>query len=238
MKEKLSAVVGIFLDEIQGGQAEYARCYRMAIRGFKELDLDITAVPKTVMLEVSCDKTADLPDDFIKDTNLGVLNEKGEIASLTRNDNLITDLDDCAIVQYQESDFLNFENDDTFDTFIYQQSYGKGSYNTIGEFKIDTGASQIVLDPDFKYTQILLEYVAREQFEGEYLIDVRLVDALVAYIRWRYNIGKKGVGFGTAQAMMQEYLREKSNARYRIKVPTISDMNQNSRIHTKMSLKS
>jgi hypothetical protein len=238
MREKLSQVVGIFLDEIQGGQAEYARCYRMAIRGWKELELDITGVPKTVLLTVSCDKTVDLPDNFIKETNVGVLNEKNEIASLTRNDNLISDLDDCATVQYDNTDFLNFEDDERFDQYIYQQSYGRGSYNTIGEFKIDMGANRIILNPDFKYSEITVEYLGREEFEGEYTIDTRLVDALVAYIRWRYNIGKKGVSFGIAQAMMQEYIREKNNAKFRIKRPTIPDMNQSSRIHTKMSLKS
>jgi len=238
MRDKLSAVVGIFLDEIQGGQAEYARCYRMAIRGWKELELDITGVPLTVFLPVASDNTADLPDNFIKETNVGVLNGKGEIASLTRNNNLISNLDGCATVQH-DTDILAFDNDEKFDNYIYQQaSYGLGSYNHIGEFKVDMSANLIILNPDFNCGEIVLEYLGREEFEGEYTIDTRLVDALAAYIRWRYNIGKKGVGFGTAQAMMQEYIREKNNAKFRIKRPTIADMNQSARIHTKIGLKS
>jgi hypothetical protein len=210
----------------------------MAIRGWKELELDITGVPKTALLTVSCDKTVDLPDNFIKETNVGVLNEKNEIASLTRNDNLISDLDDCATVQYDNTDYLNFEDDERFDQYIYQQSYGRGSYNTIGEFKIDMGANRIILNPDFKYSEVIVEYLGREEFEGEYTIDTRLVDALVAYIAWKYNKGKKGVSVGVADALMRDYIREKSNAKFRIKRPTIPDMNQSSRIHTKMSLKS
>src|SRR5690606_38149757 len=88
MNIKLSEIVGMALDQFNLGKQEYARFYRFAIRGLRNLNWDVTGTAKEVPIPVSCDLTAPLPDDFLKEIKVGVAGPDGQISALTRNNNL------------------------------------------------------------------------------------------------------------------------------------------------------
>ena len=82
---KLSEILGQFLDEQNYGQAEYAKAYRIAIRCLRtELELDIIGKKCETTLVIGEDKTAPLPDNFIKEIFIDI------------EDDLSSELDDCS----------------------------------------------------------------------------------------------------------------------------------------------
>lgn len=232
--------VSEFLDEINGGPAEFARAYRMAVIGSKELRWDITGHIKTASLCVECDLTVKLPEDLIKVIKVGVANHNGEIATLTKNNDLSFDTGLCGKVMTEdilEYDVRNNWNDGGFNSYI-NQSLGRGSYNTIGEYRLSTEEGKIVLSPEFCYSEIVIEYLGSSDEDGELYINEVAAPALVAYIRWKWHVAKKGATSFDKQYYQNEYHREKQNAQMRINGPSLSDMQQNARQHTKMGIKS
>ena len=232
---KLSQAVAYALDDMNAGDAEYARAYRFAIRALDELRLDITGQQGTATLCVNSDLTVDLPDDFIRETKVGVYGINGNIIGLTRSDNLnreetATDIEEGSNTPY-------FDTDDNFGDFV-NQSLGKGSYSDIGFFSIDYGERKIYLNTEFTYSEVVLQYLKKEQIEGEYCVDERLLESVAAYILYRYYKAKKGASIGERREFERLWHKEKRNAKFRIKKPMIQDMNRNARESVKGGLKS
>lgn len=230
-KTAVSEVVGIFLDEYNGGEADYAKAYRIAIRGVKELELDITAIPKRVKLclTTGCN-VYKLPEEFIRETNVGVYTTQGDLACLTRNRRL---LPQQYTAYYDSNSYAPIVQGDLNDDPIPKDFIG--SYNNIGEYNIE--GCNIIFSKDIGYSEIILEYLAWTDPEGEYYIDSRLTEALVAYIAYKWHRMKKGASAFDKQYYERQYHKEKDNAKYRIKMPTIADLNLSSRKNNFYGLK-
>lgn len=240
MATKIKNVVGQFLDEINGGRSEYARAYRIALLGKKELDWDLTGTVKPFSLSVNGDLTSSLPDDCIKVLSVGVSGHGGT-ALLTRNDSLSFDTGICTEEDIDQSTLPEYENGffgygDTIFGERYQRSYGLGSYNSIGQYRVQ--GNRIILNPEFGYANITGTYLASSDVDGDICIHDMASNALLAWIRWRWHIAKKGSSAFDKQYYEKEYFREKGNAKMRIKSPSKSDMNRLSRESTKMSIRS
>lgn len=232
---KLSQAVSYALDDLQAGDAEYARAYRFAIRALDELRLDITGQLGVAKLCVNSDLTVDLPEDFIRETKVGVYGINGNIIGLTRSDNLNRE-EDC--FEYEEGTNPSyFDTDENFGNFV-NQSLGKGSYSNIGFFRIDYNERKIYLNAEFTYSEVVIEYLKREEIDGEYCVDERLLESVAAYILYRWYKAKKNTSIGERREFERLWHKEKRNAKYRIKKPLIQDMNQSARESVKGGLKS
>lgn len=236
-KVKISEAVSIFLDEINGGDAEYRKAYAMGIRGWRELNWGVTGVVKTATICIDSDLTGKLPEDFIKEEKVGVLNINGGISALTRNNNLTNELSCGNDEDYNNEGIVGFTRE-TIDGYPLRELYGIGSNNNIGEFRIEKESGRILLGMNSCHREIVIEYLGSEEIDGEYCINELAVEALVAYIRYRWHIAKKGATAFDKQFFKQEWIAERDKARYRIKAPMLQDLNQSSRKSTKMGLRS
>lgn len=235
MTVKVEEVVAQFLDESNLGQAEYAKAYRIAIRGLRDLSWDITGQVRTEPLVFDADRTALIPLDCVKILEFGVANGNGDIASFD-----------------EVQDFNSYPYDNNFDTiFDYHnnipfgnyfnpenRSYGLGSHNCIGQYRVDKKQNKIFIAPNTASGTFLIKYTSNQKENCDYEIDIMASEALLAYIRWKFNMTGVRNTLQVQAVNRAEYYREKSNAKMRLKKPTLSAMNKSSRESTKMSIRS
>ena len=149
---------------------------------------------------------------------------KDKIAKLP--DNFIREVD----VDYSRCLEDGFENiDDThLDSFItdFRPPY-----------TIDRKKGIITFQPDYEYDEVEFEYLGREELCGDTEIDDRLTDVIVTYLKWQWEIGRKGNSAGTIDYYKREFYRAKDNAKFRIGRPTNQQLIRNSRVHTYYGLK-
>lgn len=211
----------MFLDSVDGGDAEYAKAYRMATRGLRAINWDVSGESVEVDLTVECDCTVCLPDDFINLVRIGVVNARGEVAELTENPQLTLD------TGYRQG--REYEFDEPFEyrpTGGTMRSYGKGSLPNIGEFTVDKGANLIILNPDFFYETVRVKYLKRRKSGEDYLVDELVQEALIAWLRWQWFISKKGVSTYEKETYRRDWFNEKRLSRARINNVTKQTLNQ------------
>jgi hypothetical protein len=226
-------IVFMYMDEALQTTAAYRRLYGIAQRGAVDLMLDVTANVKSCELCVMGNKTAELPDDYIKWSKIGVLNPYGEIATLKRNEQLtlINDgrtsrlSDNESVVgtdlfRINEGYYLNFSG--------YGYGYGcadifgisGNDLSQLGEFKVDETCGLIVLNATFPYPNVILEYIASPSEEDGFMIPLEAQEALIAWISWKdinQLAASRKVSIYDKQARRREYYTQKNNARWRIK---------------------
>jgi len=150
---------------------------------------------------------------------------KDKIASLP--DNFIREIE----VDYSKCMDDSFSNMDeaTFENYIKDFS---------PVYTVDVKKGIIVFKPDYPYDEIEFEYLGREELCGDTEIDDRLSDVIVSYIKWQWEIGRKGNSANQIEYYKREFYRYKDNAKFRIHRPTNQQLIRNSRIHTYYGIKS
>lgn len=230
-RKTLKEVVYLYMDEAEYTSAKYRRLYSIAYRGVLDLAQDVTGTTKSCPLCVLGNKTAELPEDYIQWSKVGVLNVNGEVATLYENNDLTTMnstratrlLDNAGVVGM--GDIQNRE-------LFYGNFYGYGyegvslygiSGNEIsqyGEFKVDTENGIIVLDPTFNLQDIILEYLSVPGEDCEITIPIQAMEALIAWISWKdinQLAASRKVSIYDKNERKRAYYREKDLARNRIK---------------------
>lgn len=229
----LSTIVGEFLDLIQGGQAEYARAYRIAMRGLRELEWDVTGENYEDEFAVEYDKTVCLPDDFINLVRIGIINGKGELDPLIENKSL-------SVFEgrdgYSKSGSMNISSH-LSKTVLYSGSLGVGSYPGPGSYRLDRDQKIIILNPDFCHDRVVIMYLRRKKCDGDYVLNELSVTALVSFLDWQWHMNKSGVPSYDKLEKKREWLRQKKLAKSRIKNTTRQVMSQISRQATRQGLK-
>ncbi len=82
----LDSVINDYIDESEQSVHKYAKLYNIAVRGMEKLGLDFFYKIRTVKVPVdTTNYTAQLPNDYISYTKIGVLNSVGEIIPLKFN---------------------------------------------------------------------------------------------------------------------------------------------------------
>lgn len=237
MKVKLSSIVSQYLDLYNLGKAEYARAYRIAVRGWRELNWDIVGAIKKVTLSIPANKVVPLPDDFISEVDLGETNFNGGIRSFTRTTNFngknylfpdVTNVRDGLTPDYLVTDYT-----------IGDYSLGAGSYNNVGYYYIDKNKHQIILDPESVGSEIVLKYLS---YSGKDCDDHELnelaTEALISFLDWQLSKVDKRISLAEKRDKERAWYNEKSKAKLRIKRLTVADLNQSARESVKMGLKS
>lgn len=219
----LDEVVKEYISQAEQTTAHYRRLWNLAFRGLEDMSINIFQQPKSVRLSVLPNKTVALPSDYIAYTKIGVFNEKGEVATLSRNDNMSgynaeesTRTEDIVDVSADLSNirdfvYLNYDNNGG----LYNLQ-GIGSFLVgAGEFKTDETLGLILLEPSFSYDYIVLEYLASPREDTEYKVPIQLKEALIAWIGYA-DIEYKVMGRKfqeTSKAMRwKQYVRQKKKA--------------------------
>jgi len=247
MQTSIKKIVAQFLNSADRSTHDFARLYNIGVRGLEnEFSLDVTGTFKTVLLDVEPNKTVILPCGYINYSKIGIVNQAGEFVTLKRNDQLS---------QYHATAFTNTSRNAGvpsinsfgapqglnllgYNNTYYFNFYNSGtSYNlygldsgtaTIGTYKIDVNDGVILLNPEFIYPQILLEYLSDgyDEDEDDYTIDSRAAEALLSWIRWQNAIDQPKK-FPASVVMMHQknYFNEKRKAKVRLNGIHLSELN-------------
>ena len=255
MTRGLRQIIAQFLDSADQSSHQFRRLYNIGVRGCREFNLDITGQFKTVLLPVNPNKTVTLPQDYLTYSKMGIVNERGEIITFTKNEQLS---------QYHAIYTQQVERNEgvpeltTIGNYVAPLPYpylysnywnGGTSYNLFGlnsgtanitEFDIDEGAGVILLNQHTRYEEMLLEYLSDgyDELADDYEIDVRAEEAFICYLRWKQatDLIKK---FSASQVReyKNEYYRERKLAKMRINKALVSEFTHKKRSLTKLVAK-
>lgn len=237
--ETLRAVVAYFSDQYDKSEGDQDKYWILAFRGLENMHYNISAEPKTVRIPVQGNQTFLFPADYVAWVKIGLLDNAGKISTLKVNTSLTTfrdtnpnrlsllspDINDAVSWAGNPSaPYLNYFNNGQFQTF-----YGVGQAGLIqyGEVRIDEKNNIGILPPTFQYSHIMFEYISSPERDTDYLVDVRLREALISFIAWKCKLDSRE-NFYAAQIearrmikplkmqVFQEVIRE--NERFTLKV--------------------
>lgn len=225
----LDSCITDYLTESEQSNHRYFKMFHLAFRGMEILGIDFFYQIKSVKLPVLATKTVSLPPDYLSYQKVGVLNAVGEVIPLKFNSKLTTyadllpgrltkTVDDTLFDLYIASTpvFYNYWNGD-----VYVNLYGCPSGAPfVGGFKIDDSNGVILLDENFGYEYIILEYISSPQEGQEYYVPIQFREALIAWIAWKdiANLPTTRRGnLGDKRDRRHEFFNERrlANARYR-----------------------
>lgn len=206
--EPLMSVISMFCDQYDRGVGDIDKYWILGFRGLENLHYNTTVEPKTVRLPVEANQTVNFPPDYVSWVKIGILNNNGEVSTLKVNNSLTTfrdnnpnrlenltpDINDGWIGNIDAPYFNYFNND----LGVYQTFFGLGQAGviTFGECRIDEKNNIIILEPNFKYQAIILEYISCPQKDEDYLVDVRLREALITFIAWKMKLDTRESFYG------------------------------------------
>lgn len=187
---------------------DFDKCWILGFRGLKSLNQSFAAEPKTVRLPVNGNLTVTLPADYVSWSKIGVLNNLGEVCSLKvnrgltlfrdNNPNRIADIapniSDGFYGIYGIPLYFNYYNNGT-----YCNLFGVGGgLITYGECRVDETNGVIVLNPQFRYDNIILEYISNPQQDNDYMVEGCLQEAIIAFIEWKMKLGTEQAFYARA----------------------------------------
>ena len=226
----LYSIVNDYLNEADSGIYNYSKCYHLAYRAMETLGLDFFYNIRTVKLPVLANKTVAIPTDCIKYTKIGVLNGKGEIVTLKHNDKLTTFADLSPNRQSQSEDNTIFTNiyspaSPVFFNYWYDGAFTNifgipsGGVN-IGSFKVDEANGVILLNEDYTFDYVMVEYIASPSQDGnEHQVPLHFREAIVAYLWWKdkKSINVKRGNVGIQRDLEHTFYNERrlANSRFR-----------------------
>lgn len=217
----LKTIVSYTLDEMDKSMGDFDKAWIFSFRALVDLGYNISFEPKTIRIPVNPNKTVTLPPDYLGWTKVGVLNSNGEVSTLKVNNALTTYKDNNPNrISELTSDIQNtvpmilgfpfFFN--YFDNGLYYNLYGVGGgLIQYGECRIDERNAVIILNTDFRFDSVILEYLSSPQKDGDYQIETTLQEAVIAFIKWKFK-----------QATDQEYYARCIEARRRLNNKKVS----------------
>lgn len=190
----IDTVINGYLNRSEQSIHKFAKCWHIAFDGMDQMGLDFFYQIKSVKIPVLSNLTAPIPDDFLMESKIGVLNNRGELIPMAYNNKLTTyaDLNPNRIAKTQDNTLFNFYQ---FNAPIWYNYWENGSMTTlyglpsgspfIGSYKMDKVNGVILLSENFPYPYIMLEYVASPQQGGVYYIPIQFKEALMWFIAWQ-----------------------------------------------------
>jgi hypothetical protein len=191
----LDSVINDYIDESEQGIHKYAKLFNIAYRGMERLGLDFFYKIKSVKLPVDqTNYTVNLPNDYLGYTKIGVLNGNGEMIPL-KYDNKLTFFgdqlpnrqaltDDDTIVSWYQQNLPVFYN--YWDGYGFTNIYGAPSGSPfVGAFSIDDSNGVVLLNQQFYYDYLMIEYLAAPNPDQAYMIPIQFREALMAWLAWR-----------------------------------------------------
>lgn len=196
--EPLKTVVAYALDQYDKSMGEFDKAWLLGFRAINDIERNFAAEPKSVRLPVGGNKTVTLPNDYVSYSKIGIVNDKGEVVCLKTNNalsifrdnnpdritDLYADINDLNVTLANTPFFLNY-----YYNGLYQNLFGVGGgLITYGSCRVDERNNVIILNEDFQYDSIILEYISSPQKDEDYMIDTGLREAVIAFIGWRMKM--------------------------------------------------
>lgn len=245
----IDSVIKDYLGEGEYDQHKYFKVWHIAFRGFEDLGIDFFYQVKAIKLPILDNMTVYLPEDYLNWTKVGVLNDRGEIIPLYYNDKLTTYADfspdriekttDDTLFDWNEwgvNTWMNYWNG-----YNYVNVYGVPSGAPfVGNFKIDTATGLIILNQNYGYNYLMLEYVASPKQGQEYYLPVQFREALLSWIWWKDSKAasvRRGQ-IGIMRDLKSDYYRERRNAIAKYKPIRKQEAYQASQEQTRLAVKS
>lgn len=235
----LKTIVSYTLDETDQSMGTFDKHWILAFRALVDMLFEVTAEPITLRLPVNGNKTVDFPSDYLMWTKIGILTDKGEVSTLRINNALTTfkdnnpnrltqikgDIDEGLPLLINSPFYVNYFYDG-----MYQPLFGVGGgLIQFGGCRVDENNKVVILEPDFKYTSIIFEYISSPQKNDDYTVPLTAQEAIIAFIKWKAKSGPR-----------TEYYAAKVEARRRMpkKKVTLQGISQVLRESEAMKLRS
>ena len=191
----IDSVINDYIDESEQSVHKYAKLYNIAVRGMEKLGLDFFYKIRTVKIPIdTTNYTAELPNDYISYTKIGVLNSVGEIIPLKFNNKMTYYADqqpdrlaltqDNTIATWYQSDLPLWFN--YWDGYGFQNIYGLPSGSPfVGSFNIDDANGVVLLNQYFYYSYLMIEYLSSGNPDEPFRIPIQFREALLSFLAWR-----------------------------------------------------
>lgn len=193
-----ATIVDDFLSTNDLSNGYWQKSLKWALHAVRQIRLDIFQHPKTLLLNVTERKTVVLPDDFVDWTKIAV--KKGQYAvTLALNDDLTIQerhQGDSTVLGLLSQHMPNGTNLSGYGGFMFNNFNGAsfvgfgGGLPSKGFFKIADhgGCKEILLDYDYGYKQVYLEYIS-DGIEPckETIIHPYEYDYVLAYMEMMYE---------------------------------------------------
>jgi hypothetical protein len=185
--------INSYIDESEQSIHKFYKLWQLCFRLMTDLGIDFFYQIKSVKLPINPNFTVNLPSDFLKWSKVGVLNDVGEVITLKYNDKLTTyaEFSPDRLQKTQDNTLFNWY---WYNTPIWYNFWTGNSFTTlygmpsgapfVGNFKIDNNAGVILLNENFSYQYIILEYVASPQDGQQYYIPIQFKEAMIAGLAW------------------------------------------------------
>jgi hypothetical protein len=191
----IDSVINDYIDESEQSVHKYAKLYNIAVRGMEKLGLDFFYKIRTVKIPIdTTNYTAQLPNDYISYTKIGVLNSVGEIIPLKFNNKMTYYADqqpdrlaltqDNTLATWYQSDLPLWFN--YWDGYGFQNIYGLPSGSPfVGSFNIDDSNGVVLLNQYFFYSYLMIEYLSSGNPDEPFRIPIQFREALLSFLAWR-----------------------------------------------------
>lgn len=255
-KIALKTIIAEFLSSADLSEHQFMKIWNYGVRAQREFNMDIYGSFKSVLLQAGEAMTCELPADYLAFSKLGILNDSGEVVTLTEN-NDISPIHQQYVSAVQKVVQVPFAGSSIFNNgpaivpniwfnFIGWGGLGYHLYGlpggtvTVGEYRISDADKLIYLSADWPYGYVLLEYLS-DGYDCEaddYMVDVRASEAMVAWIRWKNaQDSRKKFSNGDVAYYKTEYYRERRLAKMRINSVDIDQMQKVFRSKVKLAAK-
>lgn len=194
---KLRDIILMYSEAAKQSESSFLRYWRIAFRGFQQMGLNSFFNVRTISIPVNKNKTATLPDDFLKWVKIGNFNDTGELQILSVNTSLTTFKDNnpnrlgdiatevgttTAVVG---NDFFPVSSNN-IEGYYNVDNFGVGSrLLTVGECRVDMANRVILLNTSFPYPHVILEYMPSPEQDDDYEIPMEFQEAMIAWLGWQ-----------------------------------------------------
>ena len=195
----LMTICSYALDELDKSSADLDKCWLLGHRALTQLNYSFSGETKTIRQPVSGNKTAPLPPDCISWTKIGILDNSGQINTLRIN-NALTTFRDTNPNRLQDltPDINNSIGNLALVPYYSNYYYGGGVYQlygvgngviTYGECKVDEKNRVIILNENFRYDAVMIEYFSSPELDHDFQVPSYLNEAIIAFIKWKLKVG-------------------------------------------------
>lgn len=242
---KLRQIIANLLNSKDSSSHEFVRLWNIGVFGMQtEFGLDVKGHLKTVLIDVSPNKTAPFPCDFVRLSKLGITNDCGELVCFKVNNQLTTYHSEyfnstsrlAGVPKLPNYGFVGGINGYGYNDYLFLNYwYNSTTYNLfglpsgtcdVGEYKVDETNKVFQFNPHFHWTSFLCEYLADGcDEEDDYEVDIRMAEAVKSYLRWQDVIDRpKKASQSTINALERKYYNQKRLAKMRINPVIINEM--------------
>lgn len=217
-----------------------------ALRGIREMGMDMLKAVRSLKLSVTSNGTVTLPDDYVDWTKVGVVGSDGLVYVLGENKNInqsqkystsggyFYDTDGDGLYDREDSKsatnsgspavddgITDGMNSYIFRNFVHENNhgrlYGVGGGHYYGEFRVNMDQNRLELKSNGDISEVVIEYIADEARATNPRVHVYAEEALRSYIYYKLIERKSAVPANEKARARQEYYNERRKANARMK---------------------